>query len=167
MSKTQENLKKAFAGESQANRRYLAYAAKAEADGQPGLAKLFRAAAEGETVHALNHFAVSGEIKSSPENLMAAIAGESYEIDTMYPQFMMEASEDNAEETTMLSFVKAEKVEEVHKALFSDALLKLQGGQDAPDVDYYICPVCGYPALSEVPESCPVCATPKEKFYLI
>lgn len=165
MSKTQENLKAAFAGESQANRKYLAFAAKAEADGKSGLAKLFRAAAEGETIHALNHFQSSGEIKSTPENLMAAIAGETYEIDTMYPQFMMEASEDNADQSTMLSFAKAEKVEEVHKAMFADALRSLENGQDVPDGDYYICPICGYPALLEIPERCPVCATPKEKFY--
>jgi rubrerythrin len=165
MSTTQENLKTAFAGESQANRKYLAFAMKAEMDGKPGLAKLFRTAAEGETVHALNHLAVSGEIKSTPENLMAAIAGETYEIDTMYPQFMMEASEGNADESSMLSFVKAEKVEEVHKALFLDAFRNIESGQDVPDSDYYICPVCGYPSLSEAPESCPVCATPKEKFY--
>jgi rubrerythrin len=165
MSKTQENLKTAFAGESQANRKYLAFAAKAEADGKPGLAKLFRAAAEGETVHALNHIAVSGEIKSTSENLMSAIAGEAYEIDTMYPQFMMEASEDNADEASMLSFVKAEKVEEVHKALFLDAFRNIESGQDVPDNDYFICPVCGYPAVGEIPEKCPVCATLRSRFY--
>jgi rubrerythrin len=165
MSKTQENFKTAFAGESQANRKYLAFAAKAEADGKPGLAKLFRAAAEGETVHALNHFAVSGEIKSTLENLILAISGEAYEIETMYPQFMMEASEDNAEDSMMLSFARAEKVEEVHRAMFSDALTNLQSGQDAPDTDYFICPVCGYPAVEDAPDHCPVCATPKGRFY--
>jgi len=165
MSKTQENLKAAFAGESQANRKYLAFAAKAEEDQKPGLAKLFRAAAESETIHALGHFRAAGEIKSTPENLMAAIAGESYEIETMYPQFIKEASENNADQSIMLSFIKAEKVEEMHKAMFEDALRNLKNGQDAPNGDYYICPVCGYPALSEAPEKCPVCATPQEKFY--
>jgi rubrerythrin len=165
MSQTQENLKAAFTGESQANRRYLAFAARAEADGKPGLAKLFRAAAEGETVHALNHLVASGEVKSTSENLIAAIAGETYEIDTMYPQFMKEASEDNADEATMLSFAKAEKVEEFHKAMFTDALFNLEKGQDAPDGDYFICPVCGYLVLAEIPERCPICATLRSRFY--
>jgi rubrerythrin len=164
MSKTQENLGSAFAGESQANRKYLAFAKKAEAEGKMGLAKLFRAAAEGETVHALNHLRVSKGVKDSKENLAAAIAGETYEIETMYPEFIATAKEEN-ENNADTSFGGALEVEKIHQALFKKAMEKLEAGEDIPEEEYYICPVCGYPALGEAPERCPVCATPKERFY--
>ncbi|MFZ2188285.1 MAG: rubrerythrin family protein [Candidatus Moraniibacteriota bacterium] len=163
MNKTKENLKAAFAGESQANRRYLAFAKKAESEGKIGIAKLFRAAAEGETVHALRHLQTLGEVKDTAENLKAAVAGETYEIDTMYPEFISSAQEEK-EGGAEGSFKNALSVEMIHQKLFREALEKLETGADLGDVDYYICPVCGYPAISEAPEFCPICHTPKDKF---
>ncbi|MFA5962329.1 MAG: rubrerythrin family protein [Parcubacteria group bacterium] len=163
MSKTTENLQAAFAGESQANRRYLAFAKKAESEGNLGIAKLFRAAAEGETIHALRHLQTLGEVKDTAENLKAAVAGETYEIDMMYPEFLTQAQAEN-EKGAEASFSQALKVEMIHQALFQKALQKLEAGEDLSDVDYYICPVCGYPAILEVPDFCPVCQTPKAKF---
>ncbi|NTU66687.1 MAG: rubrerythrin family protein [Candidatus Moranbacteria bacterium] len=164
MSKTQEDLKAAFAGESQANRKYLAFAKKAEEEGKPGLAKLFRVAAEGETVHALNHLQASGGIKSTKENLEAAIAGETYEIEKMYPEFLEDAKAEGIK-AAEISFQGALKVEGVHQDLFNLALEKLELGEDVSDEEYYICPVCGYPAIGAAPDNCPVCNTPGEKFY--
>jgi rubrerythrin len=163
MSKTEENLKAAFAGESQANRKYLAFAKKAESEGKMGTAKLFRAAAEGETVHALKHLQTLGDVKDTAENLRSALAGETYEIDTMYPEFISQAQEEK-ESGAELSFENALSVEMIHQKLFRQALQKLEAGEDVSDADYYICPVCGYPAISEVPENCPICHTPKDKF---
>lgn len=165
MSKTQENLATAFAGESQANRKYLAYAEKAENEGKTGLAKLFRVAAEGETVHALNHLRAMQGVKDSLENLEAAISGETYEIEKMYPGFLEEVQE--GEEDAKRSFSNAKKVEEVHQKLFGEALSKMKGGEDVADGEYFVCSVCGYPALSDAPEVCPVCGAPREKFKKI
>ncbi|MDR3583420.1 MAG: rubrerythrin family protein [Candidatus Pacebacteria bacterium] len=166
MSKTQDDLKAAFAGESQANRRYLAFAKKAESENQPGVAKLFRAAAEGETVHALNHFRNLGETKGTAENLAAAIAGETYEIEKMYPEFLGDAQDEN-EKRAEMSFSGALKVERVHQGLFKGALAKLEAGEDVADADFWICPVCGFPAKDHAPGVCPVCATPGDKFYKV
>lgn len=163
MSKTTENLQAAFAGESQANRKYLAFAKKAESEGNAGIAKLFRAAAEGETVHALRHLQTLGEVKDTAENLKAAVAGETYEIDTMYPEFIAKALEEN-ETPALASFENALKVEMIHQALFRKALERLEAGEDIEAADYYICPVCGFPALMEAPDHCPICQTPKDKF---
>ena len=166
MSKTQEDLASAFAGESQANRRYLAFAKKAESENQPGVAKLFRVAAEGETVHALNHFRNLGETKDTAGNLEAAIGGETYEIEKMYPGFLQDAKDEN-EKGAEMSFSGALQVEEIHQKMFQKALDKLQAGEEILELDYYICPVCGYPAAAHAPERCPVCATPGDKFYKI
>jgi rubrerythrin len=166
MQKTTENLKSAFAGESQANRRYLAFAKKAQSEGKIGIAKLFRAAAEGETVHALRHLQTLGEVKDTVENLKAAVSGETYEIDTMYPGFISEAQEEK-ESGAEISFKNALSVEMIHQELFREALEKMEKGDDLEDFDYYICPVCGYPAISEIPDSCPICHTPKDKFEKI
>ncbi len=163
MNKTSENLKAAFAGESQANRKYLAFAKKAEDEGKLGIAKLFRAAAEGETVHALNHLRNLGDVKTTTENLQAAIAGETYEIDTMYPEFISHSQEEK-EAGAELSFNNALKVEIIHQKLFREALEKLKAGADLENAEYYICPVCGYPAISEAPENCPICHALKDKF---
>jgi len=162
MSKTNDNLAAAFAGESQANRKYLAFAARAEADGKPNLAKLFRVAAEGETVHALNHLAAMGGVKTTKENLEGAIAGETYEIEKMYPQFIGETEEGEAR--ARVSMTNAEKVEEIHQKFFQEAQEKLEAGEDIAEGEYYVCPVCGLPALGEAPKVCPVCGTPGEKF---
>ncbi|MFA7319774.1 MAG: rubrerythrin family protein [Parcubacteria group bacterium] len=162
MSKTEDNLAAAFAGESQANRKYLAFAAKAENEGHAGLAKIFRVAAEGETVHAFRHLGALAGVKETAENLKSAIAGETYEIETMYPQFIAEIEE--GETAAKMSFTNAEKVEEIHQGMFQTALSKLEAGEEILDPDYYVCGVCGYPAEGEAPEVCPICGAPKGMF---
>jgi rubrerythrin len=166
MTKTSENLKSAFAGESQANRKYLAFAKKAEAEGKQNLAQLFRAAAEGETIHALNHLNVLGEVKTSEENLKAAVGGETYEIETMYPQFIEDAKAE-AQKGAEISFTGANAVEKVHQILFKEALEKIEKGGDIETKDYLVCGVCGYLAIGEAPNVCPVCGALKEKFFKI
>lgn len=166
MSKTIENLKAAFAGESQANRKYLAFAKKAESEGKSGIAKLFRAAAEGETVHALKHLQTLGDVKTTAENLKAALAGETHEIDTMYPEFISIAKEEK-EGGAEMSFSGALKVEIIHQKLFREALEKLEMDGDLAEAEYYICPVCGYPAISVAPDFCPICHAPGGGFEKI
>lgn len=162
--KTLDDLKSAFAGESQANRRYLAYARKAEEDGYPQVARLFRAAAHAETIHALNHFRAMGEIKSTAENLQAAIGGENYEVESMYPAFIADA-EQEGEKQALRSFKWAWEVEKVHEELYRKALETLE--QRGEIFDYYVCPVCGYTHERGAPEKCPVCGAPGSKFERI
>jgi rubrerythrin len=166
MSKTQEDLAAAFAGESQANRKYLAFAKKAEAEGKPNLAKLFRATAEGETIHAHNHLNVLGGVKTSKENLEAAIAGETYEIETMYPGFIADAQQEDNKGATM-SFTGANEVEKVHQGLYKDALSRVEAGKDIETVEYHVCSICGNLFSGDVPDNCPICKAAKEKFVLI
>ncbi|MEI8343755.1 MAG: rubrerythrin family protein [Candidatus Moraniibacteriota bacterium] len=166
MSKTQENLKAAFAGESQANRRYLAFAQVAEKEGKPNLAKLFRVVAEGEAIHALNHLRVSGEVNNSIENVKAAIVGETYEVETMYPNFLAQAQEEN-NGSAGITFMGANAVEKTHQAAFVKALDSVEVGKDIEEVQYQICSICGELFEGEVPDNCPICKAPKEKFYQI
>jgi len=161
MTKTNDDLKAAFAGESQANRRYLAFAKKAEEEDQPAIAKLFRAAAAAETVHAHNHFRVLGGVGSTADNLSAAIEGESYEVVKMYPEFMADA-ENDGDKKALNSFRWAFEVEKEHEALFREALAKLGG--EMTDVEIYVCPVCGHTHIGTPPEKCPLCGTLKNKF---
>jgi rubrerythrin len=163
MSKTTEDLKAAFAGESQANRKYLAFAQAAEREGKTNLAKLFRAVAEGETVHAIKHFTTLGEVKTSLENVKAALAGETYEIETMYPEFIADAQAEG-EKAAEISFTGANEVEKVHQGQFAKALESLEKGEDIPEQKYYVCQICGELELGEAPENCPVCKAPKAKF---
>lgn len=160
---TEKNLAEAFAGESQANRRYLAFAKKAEEEGFKQIAKLFRAAAEAETVHALNHLRELGGIKSTRENLEAAINGESYEFQKMYPQMIEDAKAEN-NNSALRSFHYANEVEKIHADLYQKALQNL--GRN-PDVDYYVCQVCGNTVEGEAPEECPICGAKKEAFKRI
>ena len=166
MTKTDENLKAAFAGESQANRMYLAFAKKAEEEGLTQIAKLFKAAAEAETVHALNHLDAMGQIKSTKENLGAAISGETYEFKSMYPQ-MIEDAKNEGNKKAQVSFVYANKVEQIHAGMYQKALDGLKSNAKQSDEDYYVCPVCGNTFDNLVPNICPICATPKEKFKKI
>ena len=162
MSKTEENLKEAFAGESQANRKYLAFAKQADKEGYPQIAKLFRAAAEAETIHAHAHLKALKGINSTAENLKEAISGETHEFKSMYPDMIQEAKEEgrNAAER---SFTFANAVEEVHAQLYQKALDNID---NPPDVDcYYICPVCGYTSENEAPEECPVCGAKAKVFF--
>lgn len=160
---TMDNLKAAFAGESQANRTYLAFAKKAENDGFPQVAKLFRAAAEAETVHAHAHLRVMGGIKTTADNLKAAVEGEGYEFKTMYPKFIAEAdSEKN--QAAGISFKNAMAVEQIHHGLYSGALAAVEKGKDLPAAAIYVCAVCGNTVTGDVPDKCPVCGAPKAKF---
>jgi len=160
MSKTENDLLEAFAGESQANRKYLAFAKKAEAEGFKQVAKLFRAAAEAETVHAHNHLRELGGIKSTKENLEAAILGESYEFKSMYPQMIKDAQEE-AVKGAQRSFTYANEVEKIHADLYKKAIDNL--GKNA-ETDYYVCSVCGNTVEGEAPEECPICKAKKQAF---
>lgn len=166
MTKTDDDLKDAFAGESQANRMYLAFAKKADEEGHPQIAKLFRAAAEAETVHALNHFQVMGHVKSTAENLGTAISGETYEFKKMYPEFIAEALK-SGNKKAETSFVFANKVEEIHADMYQKALDMLKNKVEPPKADYYVCPVCGNTFEGSAPDKCPLCSTPKAKFKKI
>ena len=166
MTKSEDGLKAAFAGESQANRKYLAFAKKAEQEGFPGVAKLFQAAAAAETVHAHNHLRVLGGIKSTKENLKEAIEGEFYEFTKMYPEFIGSAKTEadaNAERT----FNYANEVEKVHHELYKKALELVENGKDLEVQDMYVCSVCGYTHEGEPPENCPVCKATKTAFSKI
>ncbi len=163
MATTEKNLLEAFAGESQANRKYLAFAKKAEEEGYKQVAKLFRAAAEAETVHALNHLRELGGIKSTKENLEAAISGESYEFQKMYPQ-MIEDAKAEKNESALRSFNFANEVEKIHAELYKKALETLGKNQE---VDYYVCQVCGNTVEGEAPDECPICGAKKQAFKRI
>ncbi|MCK4370642.1 MAG: rubrerythrin family protein [Candidatus Lokiarchaeota archaeon] len=166
MSKTEENLKTAFAGESQANRKYLAFAEKAEKEGFQQVAKIFRAAAAAETVHAHNHLRVLGGIKSTKENIKAAVEGEHYEFTKMYPEFLEDAKNEGNKDAER-SFHLANEVEKVHHKLYEVALEAVENGKDLEKKDVYICPVCGYTHEGEPPEVCPVCGAVKKVFKKI
>ena len=166
MSETLENLKAAFAGESQANRRYLAFAQKAEEEGRPQVAKLFRAAAEAETVHALNHLRIVGEVKTTPENLNTAVSGETFEFKQMYPRYLKVAKGERNSQATW-SFNVANQVEQVHAKLFTKAFNALKTSKEPPKAEYYVCSVCGNTVENELPEKCPICGNPKSKFFKV
>ena len=151
--KTQDNLMAAFAGESQANRKYLAYAEQAEKEGHAGIARLFRATAEAETIHALAEFKITGKVNSTAENLQDGIDGETYEFSTMYPEFL-EAAKQEGHTAAANAFHMALEAEKVHAVLYKDALANID---TAHDVDYYLCPVCGYIHKGSAPEVCPIC----------
>jgi len=163
MTQTEKNLKEAFAGESQANRKYLAFAKQAEKEGHPQVAKLFRAAAEAETVHAHAHLRTLGEIKSTTDNLQAAIDGETHEFKSMYPD-MIKTAEAEGNKAAYRSFVYANEVEKIHAGLYQKALDNLGS---LPEADYYVCPVCGYTCENEVPENCPVCSAKGKAFFKV
>lgn len=160
---TADNLQEAFAGESQANRKYLAFAAKADRDGYPQIAKLFRAAAEAETVHAHAHLRVLGGVKTTAENVAVAIEGEGFEFQQMYPKFLQEAEGEN-NMAAVVSFRNALAVEEIHHGLYSEAAEALKNGTDLPKADIYVCPVCGNTVKGAPPDICPVCNVGGEKF---
>jgi rubrerythrin len=160
---TLDNLKDAFAGESQANRKYLAFAKKAAADGFSQVAKLFRAAAEAETVHAHAHFAVMNGVKGTTDNLQAAIEGEGYEYTKMYPKFLAEA-EAEKNQPAVFSFKRALAVEEIHHGLYTKALAAVKTGKDIPAGRIFVCTVCGNTVIGNAPDQCPVCSAMKAKF---
>jgi rubrerythrin len=165
MSKSTDNLQTAFAGESMANRRYLAFAKKADDAGLPQIARLFRAAASAETVHATNHLRAMDGLKDTAANLQVCIAGENYEVVTMYPDMLADAAIDGDKRATQ-SFNYAWQTEKIHEALYREAAETLASGKDLPEAEYYICPVCGHTHRGKLEEGgrCPVCNTPFEKF---
>jgi rubrerythrin len=160
MSKSEDGLKAAFAGESQANRKYLAFAKKADQEGYRQVAKLFRAAAAAETVHAHAHLRVLGGIKSTKENLQEAIGGETHEFTSMYPGMIADAKAEGNKAAEM-SFTYANQVEKTHADLYTKALNSL--GNNA-ETDYYVCQVCGHTVEGNAPDTCPVCGAPKSSF---
>ena len=160
-TKTENNLLEAFAGESQANRRYLAFAKQAEKEGYTQAAKLFRAAAEAETVHAHAHLRVLGGVTSTAENLKEAISGETHEFTEMYPAMIDDAIEDGSKAAER-TFTYANKVEKVHAALYQKASDNLD---TLEEVDYYVCSVCGFTCENEPPETCPVCGAESSAFF--
>lgn len=163
---TKENLEEAFGGESEANRKYLAYAQKAEEEGYEQVAHLFRTIAEAETIHAHNHFRAMGKVGNTAENLQDAIDGEDYEYQDMYPEFLEEAKEEGETEAKT-AFRFALKAEEVHSSLYNEALQAVEAGEDLPEREIYLCEVCGHTVLGEPPENCPICGSDKEKYFQV
>ena len=160
---TSENLQEAFAGESQANRKYLAFAKKAEQEGFPQVARLFRAAADAETVHAHGHLRAMKGVGDTKTNVQAAIEGEGFEFQQMYPKFLKEAEDENAAGAAIM-FRYALAVEEIHHDLYAKALEALKKGGDLPVRKIYVCQVCGNTVYDEVPDACPVCNSAGKMF---
>jgi rubrerythrin len=163
MSKTEKNLEEAFAGESQANRKYLAFAVKADKEGFSQVAKLFRAAAAAETVHAHAHLRVLGGIKGTEDNLKEAVGGETHEFTNMYPQ-MIEDAKEEGNNAARMSFQFANAVEKIHAELYEKAL-KAMGNLEK--TDYYVCDVCGNTVEGQAPDKCPICAASKDHLIKI
>lgn len=162
MPTNEQNLKQAFAGESQANRKYLAYAQQAEKDGFQNVATLFRAAAEAETIHAHGHLHAMDGVRSTAENLKDAMEGETYEYKDMYPPMIEQAEADNHKAKRMFNY--AAKAEAVHAKLYAQALQAVQQGKDLDVTDIYLCPICGHVEFGQPPEKCPICKAKAEKF---
>ncbi|WP_136807807.1 rubrerythrin family protein [Desulfosediminicola flagellatus] len=165
MPTTNENLKEAFAGESQANQKYKAFAKKAEKEGFANIAKLFRTTAEAERIHAEGHLKALDMIASTADNLQSAIDGETFEFTSMYPPMLDKATEDGHKAKTMFRF--AVEAEEVHAQIYSKALEAVKNGVDMDVSDFYLCPVCGYIEVGSVPEKCPVCKALGKMFHLV
>jgi rubrerythrin len=164
MEKSLQDLMAAFAGESQASRKYYHFAAVAEEEGYKQVARLFRAAAMAETIHAGNHLKAAGELKTTRENLAEAIKGEHYEHSEMYPAFLADSQAENNRKATR-SFKYAMEVEKVHEALYTKALETL--GSDSTDLEYYVCPICGHTHLGKPTDLCPVCGASPDVFIKV
>ncbi len=160
---TNDNLKAAFAGESQANRKYLAFANKADQDGFPQVARLFRAAAEAETVHAHTHLRVLSGVQETTVNLEEAVAGEAHEFQSMYPDFVVQA-ENEGNQAAAMTFKNALAVEEIHHGLYVQALESVNAGQDLASAPVWVCQICGNTVVGDCPDQCSVCKAPKERF---
>ncbi|WP_026790807.1 rubrerythrin family protein [Pleomorphomonas oryzae] len=166
MPTTTDNLKEAFAGESQANRKYLAYADAAVREGKLGVAKLFRAVAAAETIHAHAHLRALGAIKGTADNLADAMAGESHEFTSMYPA-MVATAKAEGHKRAIRSMSEAMEVEKIHYGLFGDALEAVKAGGDLGNVVIRICPNCGHTVIGDAPDACPVCACAGEHYKII
>ena len=165
MSATQDNLKEAFAGESQAFQKYTAFAEKAEREGLKNIARLFRTTAQAERIHAVGHLQALDGLGSTAENLKAAIGGETHEFTAMYPPMLKQAEQDNHKAKRMFKY--AVDAEAVHAKLYSLALEAAQKGQDLSVTDFYLCPVCGYIEFGKAPEECPICGAKASKFMQV
>jgi rubrerythrin len=165
MPSTEDNLKEAFAGESQAGRKYLAFAKQAEKDGFPNIARLFRTTADAERIHAEGHLAALGGIGTTAENLQAAIDGETYEYTEMYPPMVEQAQADEHKAKRMFGY--AVKAEAVHARLYTLALEAAKRGEDLTETEFYLCPVCGHIEFGKAPASCPICGAKGEKFVQV
>lgn len=165
MATTPENLAAAFAGESQANRKYTAFARQAEKDGLPNIAKLFRTAAEAETIHALGHLDALDGVGSTVANLEAAVAGETYEFEEMYPPMLATAEAEGHRAKRMFNY--AMKAEAIHAKLYALALEAAKAGVDLSEANFYLCPYCGHIELGTPPEKCPICGAKAEKFVTV
>jgi rubrerythrin len=165
MSTTKENLDNAFAGESQANQKYLAFAKKAEQEGFHNIARLFRTTAEAERTHAEGHLNAGGGVGSTVDNLRAAIGGETYEYTTMYPPMLKQAEIDGHKAKRMFGF--AVKAEEVHANLYTRAVEAAAKNEDLEETEFYLCPVCGYIELGKPPEVCPICGAKAKSFVQV
>ena len=166
MSESIKNLKAAFTGESQANRRYIAYAMKADDEGLHQVAKLFRAAAEAETVHALNHLRIAGSIGMTVSNLNEAVSGETFEFTKMYPEYLEIAKQEDNKQAEW-SFNVANQVEEIHARLFNTVVSALKNNQEIPIGDYYVCKVCGNTVEDTAPDKCSICGAPRRQFVKV
>ncbi len=162
MTDTKENLGVAFAGESQANMKYRAFADKAEKDGFPNVARLLRTTAEAERTHAEGHLKALDKIGSTAENLKAAIEGETYEFKEMYPPMLEQAEEEGHKAKRMFAY--AVEAEEVHAKLYTLALEAVERGEDLAETNFYLCPICGYIEFGEPPETCPICGAKAKAF---
>ncbi len=161
--KTKENLMAAFGGESQANRKYMAFARKAKKEGFENVARIFSAIAEAETIHALKHFETAGEVGETLENLQKAAEGEHYEFTEMYPEFIKTADEEG-EKIALQSFEYANAAEKVHGGIFNDLKTTVAKGSDAEAAAVELCPVCGWVGVNDIPDKCPVCDTSRKAF---
>lgn len=165
MPETTDNLKKAFAGESQAFQKYRAFAKRAEKDGFPNIAKLFRTTAEAERIHAEGHLGALDAVSSTAENLAAAIDGETHEFTEMYPPMLSQAEAEGSRAKRMFAF--AVKAEEVHARLYRLALEAAKKGEDLSAADFYLCPVCGHIEPGKPPETCPICNVKGDRFVVV
>lgn len=163
MGNTKDNLQAAFAGESQANRKYLFFAEKAEKEGLKQIARLFRAGAAAETVHARNHLNALDGIGTIKENLQEAISGEKHEFTEMYPEFIKQAQAEGNKRAE-ISFNHANKVEQIHHGLYEEAAKALESGASIEDKPYFVCQICGNTVPGEAPERCPICGAPRSMF---
>ena len=165
MSKTQENLKEAFAGESQAFQKYTAFADAAEKDGMPNIARLFRTTAQAERIHAAGHLGAMDGVGDTVKNLESAIGGETYEFEVMYPPMLEDAIAEDHKAKRMFGF--AVEAEQVHAKLYALALEAAKNGVDLTETTFHLCPVCGHIEFGEPPERCPICNVPAAKFVTV
>jgi rubrerythrin len=160
---TQDNLEEAFAGESQANQRYMGFGKRAQDEGYPMVARLFRAAAAAETVHAQNHMRAMKGVRATLDNLKAGVAGEAAEFGSMYPAFLRAAREEGNQDAET-TFDYALQVEQIHHGLYGRAVEALEGGSDLPEQKAFVCRGCGNTVLGEAPQKCPICGAPRSWF---